>query len=71
MLTHAGNLNSLSEQNLMDCSSSYGNNGCSGGWMDQAFRYIIANNGIDMEAEYPAPLVPLFLSASPQFIFDL
>jgi cathepsin L len=50
---YTGNLISLSEQNLMDCSSSYGNKGCSGGWMDSAFQYIINNNGIDREADYP------------------
>ena len=46
-----GQLRSLSEQQLIDCSTK-GNKGCQGGIMEAAFQYIMANGGIDSEADY-------------------
>lgn len=43
---------SLSEQQLVDCSRSQGNQGCNGGWPSNALKYIQAH-GITSESAYP------------------
>ncbi|CAA7042352.1 unnamed protein product [Microthlaspi erraticum] len=47
-----GKLVTLSEQQLLDCATDY-NQGCVGGIMSKAFEYIIRNQGITTEDNYP------------------
>ncbi|XP_045172428.2 procathepsin L-like [Mercenaria mercenaria] len=51
---HGGSVSDLSEQNLVDCANKkYGNYGCEGGWMNNAYKYIKDNRGVDGEICYP------------------
>ncbi|XP_014524397.1 senescence-specific cysteine protease SAG39-like [Vigna radiata var. radiata] len=49
----AGKLISLSEQELVDCDIKGVDQGCEGGLMDDAFKFVIQNHGLNTEANYP------------------
>ncbi|KAF7103022.1 hypothetical protein CFC21_104061 [Triticum aestivum] len=48
-----GKLVSLSEQELVDCDVHGEDQGCEGGLMDDAFKFIIMNGSLTTESNYP------------------
>lgn len=48
----SGKLESLSEQQLVDCDHNGGDQGCNGGAMDNAYGWIEQNGGICLENDY-------------------
>ncbi|PQQ05588.1 ervatamin-C-like [Prunus yedoensis var. nudiflora] len=60
----SGKLISLSEQQLLDCTSGNGNQGCNGGFMLSSFEYIQQNGGIASEENYPYQAVQGTCNAS-------
>ncbi|XP_059284256.1 ervatamin-B [Lycium ferocissimum] len=48
-----GKLVSLSEQELVDCDVYSENQGCNGGFMENAFDFIMKHGGITTEKNYP------------------
>ena len=49
---HKKGMVSISEQQLLDCASTYGGQGCRGGQLETGFQYIIANGATTRDA-YP------------------
>ena len=52
LITQTGKLVRLSQQELVDCSWGFQNNGCDGGEDFRAYHYLLANGGLSSEDQY-------------------
>lgn len=52
MAIKTGKLPDLSEQEIIDCSSKFGNMGCDGGALVYAYKYLMGKS-VSNEASYP------------------
>lgn len=59
-----GNSMDFSQQQLVDCSWDYDNNGCDGGLQDQAFEYVIEHGGLASLDQYQYAGEDLFCGAN-------
>lgn len=48
-----GNLLSFSEQELLDCAYENSRDGCNGGWYTNAWDFVIEDNHLSSESNYP------------------
>jgi C1A family cysteine protease len=49
----SGSVSQMAEQEIVDCSQSFGNQGCNGGLMDYCFEYAISVGSLCAETAYP------------------
>jgi len=54
LYARTGERASLSVQEIIDCSSDQGNDGCNGGWMHTVYDYVLDNSArVEREQTYP------------------
>lgn len=48
-----GSIVKLSSQEVIDCSSSFENNGCKGGWPEHVYKYVMSKGSLARDSRYP------------------